>query len=211
MSLYYVLLEDEYKGKREDIGNIMLNYSALLYEKTGLKLGIYHGPTTSEIYRYFETQGLEILNEDVMWRNMTDNEKAIKFNDYLQSIDAHHGELIIIDPYIFPKRYDSNYIDFLSTLLNSCQLLSVKFVTTSANFNQDVHDSIVSRLNCPSVKVHFTDEYHDRLWIANERSGFFLGTSLNGIGKKTSIIQSLEPEDVVDIVNELKNLSNFND
>jgi hypothetical protein len=112
LSLLYIPIEEGYKGKKEDIGDIMTAFNNILVEKTGLLLGIYMGPTSDEITSFFSTEGMEVLNEDVLWVNMTDEEKAQKFSEYLLHIDSKDGELLIIDPYIFsPKAEDVAYIN----------------------------------------------------------------------------------------------------
>lgn len=54
------------------------------------------------------------------------------------------------------------------------------------------------------IEVEYSDAFHDRFWIANGNKGFISGTSLNGVGKRYSLIEILSEEDVtsiMDIVN----------
>lgn len=53
------------------------------------------------------------------------------------------------------------------------------------------------------VEVLFTSEFHDRFWISNRKKGFYTGTSLNGVGKRISLINTISEEDVRQIVEEL--------
>jgi hypothetical protein len=55
-----------------------------------------------------------------------------------------------------------------------------------------------------SIKVKYSNDFHDRFWIANRNKGFCTGTSLNGVGKKISLINEIADEDVKDIIAELE-------
>jgi len=50
------------------------------------------------------------------------------------------------------------------------------------------------------ISTKYSDVFHDRFWIADEVRGVFVGTSLNGIGRRYAIIDYLQQRDVVDIV-----------
>ncbi|MEZ5284987.1 MAG: hypothetical protein R2712_09300 [Vicinamibacterales bacterium] len=44
-----------------------------------------------------------------------------------------------------------------------------------------------------------TKRYHDRFWIADEERGLFVGTSLNGIGKRYCLVDYMAPHDASEI------------
>ena len=114
MSIYYRLDESDYKFKEKSIGDIMLDFSEMLYKETGLKLDIYAGPL-EELKKL--NKNFEILNEEVLWKNLTECEKVNIFIKYLSEIGGINGDLIIIDPYIFPKKYDGQYEFLLKNIL----------------------------------------------------------------------------------------------
>ena len=68
--------------------------------------------------------------------------------------------------------------------------------------------SVLIDLN-PEIKVvhKMTNEFHDRFWIADEVKGLFIGTSLNGIGRKYALADFMEDEDTATIVKELRRAS----
>jgi len=80
----------------------MLAFSQSLSKLSGLSLDIYTGPTIDDFKEYQEH---EILNEEILWKNMTDDEKVKKFVNFLHGIDSVNNKLMIIDGYIFPKKY----------------------------------------------------------------------------------------------------------
>ncbi|OOE39103.1 hypothetical protein BZG06_15875, partial [Salinivibrio kushneri] len=55
------------------------------------------------------------------------------------------------------------------------------------------------------VRDIITNDFHDRFWInpVNQK-GLIVGTSINGIGKKISLVDKLQDQDVEVILNELK-------
>ena len=52
-----------------------------------------------------------------------------------------------------------------------------------------------------------TNDFHDRFCIADEVKALFIGTSLNGIGRKYALADFMEDEDTATIVKELRRAS----
>lgn len=108
MSLYYILNTENYKGIESEIGNIVQAFSKALFEQTGLSLGIYAGPTSEEISEFFKNQGMQYLTEEVLWKNLNDEEKIGKILQYIEKTSgSDRDELIIIDPYLFRTPKDN--------------------------------------------------------------------------------------------------------
>lgn len=81
----------------------------------------------------------------------------------------------------------------------------MKVVTDKAHYDSVFFEEIKKTLD-KDIQLVFTEEFHDRFWIANECNGFTPGTSLNGVGKKYASINFMDKEDVkniIDIVNSL--------
>lgn len=206
MSLYYILIEDEYEGEKSQIGDIMQQVNSALYRSTKLKLGTYMGPTAEELSQYFAHQGMEPVFEEIMWKNMTDNEKIQKFSQYIEQIGGLNGDLLIVDPYIFCKKPKENYKKMLHTILENSNYRSLRVVTDKAHYDSAFFEETKEALG-KDIQIIFTEEFHDRFWIANECNGFTPGTSLNGVGKKYASINIMDKDDVKDIVNIVKSLS----
>ena len=206
MSLYYILMEDEYEGERSQIGNIMEQVNDTLYKATKLKLGTYRGPTSEELSTYLENQGMEIIHEEIMWKKMTDDEIIKSFLHYIEKIGGLNGDLLIIDPYIFCKNSKEDYKKMLQRILTESNYRTLKVVTDKAHYDSAFFEETKKGLG-KDIQLIFTEEFHDRFWIANECNGFTPGTSLNGVGKKYSSINIMDKDDVKGIIEIVESIS----
>lgn len=154
-----------------------------LYKKTGLSLRPYLGPSKEELEAYCCANNFEPVLEEVLWKNMTPDEQVNKFVEFISEIGGVSGELLIVDPYLFPKKCDENYVSILSIILNKSQCTAITTVTDRNNFNDKVFQAVQQSV-CIEIKNVFSSDFHDRYWIANKTKGFLSGTSLNGIGRK---------------------------
>lgn len=124
------------------------------------------------------------------------------------------SSLIIVDSYLFPTKVQ-NKADFLQMFEDIFvpvigNIETISFVT-NPHFDQTLSNNtrkLLLTLN-PGVNIAHTttDYFHDRFWIADEKKGLFVGTSLNGIGKRYALTDNIKDVDTRDIVNELKRLS----
>lgn len=194
MSIYYSLLEDEYEGEKSEIGDIMDEVSRRLYKATKLRLGVC--PVAEEI---MSNNNQEVLLEEVIWKNMKDEEKVKKFTEYIAKIGGVKGDLLIIDPYLFCKNSKDDYKKLLQNILIQSQCRSLKIITDKSNYDESFFRETEKVIN-KSIQLIDTRDFHDRFWIANECKGFISGTSLNGVGKKYSSINIMDEEDVKDII-----------
>ncbi len=123
-------------------------------------------------------------------------------------------ELIIVDNYIFPRKLNDKveYFHMLEDVFRPAveQIESLIFVTKKG-FNQDLYSefrNILLDLNPNlSIECNITDDFHDRFWITDRQDGLFIGTSLNGIGKRYALVDTIEEDDVEEIVKTLEKLN----
>ncbi|ELC8460401.1 hypothetical protein QYB77_002584 [Clostridium perfringens] len=212
---------DAFSIDNESIGNldgalkfVLSEYVKLPIEELDNKslsdLGIYIEFCKSEsnesinlkLKRYMKENNFEYLEEEVMWKNMTDGEKISKFSMKLNEIETKGNELIIVDPYIFSNNQD-RYCNMLDSILNSSKSKKIIIVTDKKNFKEKSFDKISDKIR-KIIDLKYSDDFHDRFWIANRKKGFYTGTSFNGIGKKISLINNLSYDDVKEIIDELK-------
>ncbi|WP_059053646.1 hypothetical protein [Paenibacillus senegalimassiliensis] len=205
--MYYILLEDKYKGKQEDIGCIMSKFSKELYETAGLSLGIYLGPTHQEIESYVKQQNFEIVLEEILWMNMNQEEKINKFSDYLINIESEQNELIVIDSYFFPPNYNEDYLEMILKIVEKSKARIVKVITSNRR-NRSLESIFIGRIRGlgMNLDIKYSEKFHDRFWITDQYKGFITGTSLNGVGRKISSINYLEREDIEALFEEIINL-----
>lgn len=128
---------------------------------------------------------------------------------YIDAIEMDN-ELIIIDQHLFPGNVPAGYVDLIVSLLAPYfDRLQTLIVVTSQSYNQQLAISTITKLQSLSrslqVFIRMSAEWHDRFWITNRRlKGIFVGTSLNGLGRKYACVDVLDETDVKDIVNGLK-------
>ncbi len=175
---------------------------------------------------YIKDNHLQYIAEEILWKNMTDDEKAGRFNEYIAKIGARDKELVVVDPYLFHDDTD-DYCQFLAKIFKMSHCKKVIVVTDKSrrHYKADSFIKVEAKLNTApffesnqmllefkdevsanpiSIEVKDTDEFHDRFWMAGRRKGFCVGTSFSGIGKRISSINMLPDEDVADIVAELQ-------
>lgn len=161
----------------------------------------------SKIKTFMQNNNLEYITEDVLWKNMSDDEKISKFSENLIKIDSKGAELIIVDPYIFSSEQD-DYCKMFASLLNLSKAETIIIITDERNYKKASYEKISSKMN-KDIQIKYSDDFHDRFWIANRKKGFYTGTSFNGIGKKISLINMIHPDDVKEIIDELCNNLNL--
>lgn len=78
----------------------------------------------------------------------------------------------------------------------SDSLQSITFFTTNARkCSTDAMHNIIKSINQNIItKDIITDKIHDRFWLdADNQKGIVMGTSLNGVTKKLTLIDYLHP------------------
>jgi len=124
--------------------------------------------------------------------------------------------LIVTDPYIFPKRHDLDYqdrlIEIFEVLKKYTSLERVLFIAPLRNIDTVLKNSIFDSLKTLEIYPEFLDseecedEFHDRFWIFIEKNascpfGFVIGTSLNGTGKRITLVSLIPEKDLKDLCN----------
>jgi hypothetical protein len=152
----------------------------------------------------------ELINEAIISRGESQN-NIIKFlHKYIEKVGIDK-ELIIIDPYFYASTPDITYVDLVDlTLQKFIPLIEVIYIITDPRKVDPILKTIIEnklKYSKPSLQIiHKTSiEFHDRFWISNNREhGIITGTSLNGYGKKYSLIDRLNTSDVREIINILE-------
>lgn len=158
------------------------------------------------------------LQEAVLPKSDTSDEKAFdllvgtlrcKLMDLAPS-----QSLTVIDNYIFTPsiRERQGYLEMFEDIFGPVvgSIKEVRFVTSPDHYDNSLYQDVtrlLRRLN-PQLLVECstTRDFHDRLWIADETKGVFIGTSLNGVGKRYALVDNMSDEDTKEIVGDLRNL-----
>jgi hypothetical protein len=143
------------------------------------------------------------LREHVLPDNTKLEEHLDLLRHMVRNIQAS-VELLIIDPYLFPDNPDADYITHLGKVFErAIGNISRLEIVTRPNHDATVEAEFLKMAVAikPGVtcRVQHTKAFHDRFWIADGTRGIFVGTSLNGIGKRYSIADYLREDDVKDI------------
>ncbi|RZJ36584.1 MAG: hypothetical protein EOO51_00245 [Flavobacterium sp.] len=148
---------------------------------------------------------IETINDSLIPKGATTDKIILTMQRYLDRIGIDK-ELIIVDGYFFSTTADTTYATTIFDVLEKylATIENLIFVTKN-KVDTTLKSSIESKLKArkPSLTIthHTTDNYHDRFWISNHREkGIITGTSLNGFGRKFSLIDRLNTTDVRDIV-----------
>jgi hypothetical protein len=127
---------------------------------------------------------------------------------YMLTLMKPEQELLIIDPYLFPPSLqnhpDPNYIPYIEgilagTLAQIDRLRVATFATRHRPTEAAFHAMSLGKKAGLNIATKYTDVFHDRFWIADGVRGLFIGTSLNGIGKRYALTDCLRDEDAADI------------
>lgn len=180
----------------------MTRFSNLLICECNVYLALYCG--TLEFFKQGVPKNYVLLTEEVLFENMTLDEKKKKLDYYIKN-GVKDKKLLIIDGYLFAKGSKKEYIDLLSYLLKESNFSKLNIITKKSNYDEQVYNSVVDGLG-KEIQIYFSNNYHDRFWIADCKKGFSTGSSLNGIGGKVCRISFLDNDEVKDIINDVKDI-----
>lgn len=144
---------------------------------------------------------VQILLEDVIIPNTAEDYEA-RVMRYINELHSQGKTLILTDPYLFMSR-ESDYINELDRLLRGSGAGKIVCFMPQRCQNATYTD-ITSRLSSIKFEFHEYDDCHDRFWLCpEEKTGFCMGTSLNGLGRKICRIDMLELVEVEVLLKEL--------
>lgn len=150
------------------------------------------------------------LLEEAVLPKTTNVELLFKVMKALLSNLNPQNELIIIDNYVFPNNCDTDYINNFALLFQGLpNTFKSLIIITKPSYNQTLFNDFKTQFPNSQFQINIktSSEFHDRFWIVDESKGLFVGTSLNGIGKKYSLADYLDKDDIKIIVDELKTLN----
>ncbi len=155
----------------------------------------------SVIRRYGVTECLAnfLVTEEVL-ADATPPHVLVDTLRYKLKMVAPSSELLLIDSYIFPDKYDADYLDFVRAVLSDAlRAVPILRLVTRDDRNVKLENDfkqMVSAVNAKlAVDIKYSRDFHDRFWIADQDRGIFVGTSLNGIGKRYAVVDYLRQGD----------------
>ena len=151
--------------------------------------------------------GLTRLTEAVLPPGTSNRPTLLKLiADMLHRLSATRS-LTVVDPYLLGDGSEEP-IDLLSVIEDTAAKITTLRLVTKSPAHSTALDAVRSALavSAPHCVVQHcaSTRYHDRFWIVDEERGLFVGTSLNGIGKRYSLVDYLDTTDVAEIVADLR-------
>lgn len=128
-----------------------------------------------------------------------------KFVEHLKPIN----HLLIIDPYFFPKIDDvdtvaTKFIQLIAPIIKEI----VKITIVSNGKNESSISTYIEHLKNANPKIqlenYVSQDFHDRFWLNPiAKKGIVVGTSINGIGNKVSLVDTLNSTDALHVIEEV--------
>ncbi len=153
----------------------------------------------------------QIKYRDIMGPLQGANKSMKIFKEYtkiLNNSESSATELYITDRYLFCDN-SLNYINMIIDILSDINIKEIKFIVPKgfSGFNLQSFEVVKQELLKKEINIEtlYNDTFHDRFWIS-DISGFVSGTSLNGIVRRTSLIQRLDPLDYLTVYREIKKI-----
>ena len=168
-----------------------------------------------ELRQLLEEKGISYVwrlvhfKESVLQPGPKDRPTLLKLLEGMISKLAASHEFAVVDGYLLPRKHSANYQEELLSLLEPiAREVSRLILVTSRNHNAQLLQHLKAELaaSCPNCQLahEVSDRYHDRFWIADQERALFVGTSLNGIGRRYAIADYMAEADVKEVVLDLK-------
>lgn len=214
--------------KQLRVHELLIQFDELLRKELGLEFRIVDlgGYAYEECQKLIRTKGISsvmstVRLQEALMPKVSDVRHKYLIVEMLRDrlIDLSPcNEIIIVDGYIFPdngscsaadrKDYLQMFEDIFAPIISSVRAFN--FVT-KPGYNQglfaDFKRLLLGLNPKSSVSCKTTNDFHDRFWIVDRSKGLFVGTSLNGIGKKYALVDVIRDDDTKEIVNVLELLN----
>lgn len=146
----------------------------------------------------------QLLTEEVL-PDSTPRNAILDTLKYKLNRCAPQQSLHIIDPYLYPTNYDSDYIAYFvqifKSVMEACNYIKIcTLQNRNTNLERQIENAIKNINSQISIENKYSNVFHDRFWIADSERGVFVGTSLNGIGRRYAVIDYLQETDAKEIV-----------
>lgn len=145
-----------------------------------------------------------ISMEDIASPSMAVNDIEEIFKKYVNKL-VPAKRLLIIDPYFYAENSNANthqlFVRLIAPVID--QLEEIHIVSNNSNgpMRTLMHTEITNKNSNITIFDTTTNKFHDRFWInINDNKGIVVGTSLNGIGNKISIVESINEIDTQELI-----------
>lgn len=159
------------------------------------------------IERYWDENSIE--NREVFSYKQPYNDLIMRLEEYITNISSEKGIFYITDNYFFfPSKGTSEdmHIKLLTRLLLKAEHEKIIVILNNQkNVNETMVEKLRETLRVKQIKFDYTinDNFHDRFWLSDRKGGFVLGTSINGLAKRTCLVRRLDFIDYAMILEEI--------
>lgn len=137
-------------------------------------------------------------NTFILKKNEDNSDKVLSL---IEKLDSQGKTVVITDNFLFPNDNSEDYRILLHDFLKKFKANKIIYCCRGLQNNtlfSDVKEELASH-NC-QLQCFITNDYHDRYWVCTDsEKGINIGTSLNGIGYKTTTIKYLDSEEITDL------------
>lgn len=157
-----------------------------------------------------------VVMDDITTPSMHINDIERVFHKFVEHLKPIN-HLIIVDPYFYPKLDDvdtvaTKFIQLIDPIINEI----VKITVVSNGINKPSINKYIENLKKANPKIqlenYITQDFHDRFWLnPTAKKGIVVGTSINGIGKKIFLVDTLNRVDVSQVIEEVSKIINCKD
>jgi hypothetical protein len=143
--------------------------------------------------------------DDITCKSMHIDDIERVFHNFIKNLYPAK-KLIIIDSYFLNKNgiKDSAklFVKLIKPILaDLCEIVIVTKEESEESLSIMRSELSLSAAKDLIIKIKLSDDFHDRFWINPESmQGLVVGTSLNGIGKKISLVDKISSNDVASIL-----------
>ena len=147
----------------------------------------------------------QLLTEEVL-PDSTPSNAVLDTLKYKLNRCNPNDSLHIIDPYLYPSNHDPDYIadsvNIFQDAIETCNYIKIcTLQNRNTNLERQIESQILSINPQVSIEKKYSNVFHDRFWIADNERGVFVGTSLNGVGRRYAVVDYLQEEDAKEIIN----------
>jgi len=132
--------------------------------------------------------------------------KGLEHSAYIEIrniISSTESEIAIIDQWI-----DKTLFELIKTL-NTTTTYKVRIITKEKRNDDFIHEMelFMKQYSNIAITIHYSNYFHDRFIIINNKELYHLGASIKDAGKKAFIISKIETISIInDIIREVKKI-----
>lgn len=159
---------------------------------------------------YFAENNVYPLFETIAKPGLTTAQKVSSIVTLLTKINSNGNKLTIVDPFIFPKRYGTDYVTLFKDIIINSGVSEVEIITYRSNTDFAVRSDMEAAIAPIPMTVYDADTYmdHDRYWIIKKSEKMVhVGTSLNGLGQKLCSLTIQTKEDTRTVIKEISSIT----